>query len=464
MTQLRLYNSLTNQKEKFIPIDPSHVRLYTCGPTVYNYAHIGNARPPIVSDILVRLLRHLYKKVTYVSNITDIDDKIINASKEQNRPISEITKKYEKIYNENLNELGIDPPDFQPRATEHITEMIDQIKALIKNGHAYEAEGHVLFSVNTFPGYGSLSGRDKEEQIAGSRVEVAPYKKDPIDFILWKPSIEDQPGWDSPWGFGRPGWHLECSAMSEKTLGVPFDIHTGGQDLLFPHHENELAQCCGVHIKLDDISSYARYWIHNGMIRFDGDKMSKSLGNIQFINDLLNDHNGETLRLVLMSTHYRQPLNWSAKTIDQSKKTLDRLYRTIKSLNISLDNTNAKPAQEVIDALCDDLNTPEALGQFNLLMKDLENTEGSQKEEKLSIIISTARILGILQSDPDSWLGYQKLKTGMDVNKIEEMIEDRNNCRAEKNFQRADEIRDQLRSMGIEIEDTAEGTIWKSES
>ena len=252
--------------------------------------------------------------------------------------------------------------------------------------------------------------------------------------------------------------------MSEKTLGVPFDIHTGGQDLLFPHHENELAQCCGVHNKLDDISSYARYWIHNGMIRFDGDKMSKSLGNIQFINDLLNDHNGETLRLVLMSTHYRQPLNWSAKTIDQSQKTLDRLYRIIKSLNISLDDTNVKPAQEVIDALCDDLNTPEALGQFNLLMKDLENVEGNQKEEKLAIIISTARMLGILQSDPDSWLGYQKVKTGMDIDKIEQMIEDRNNCRSEKNFQRADEIRDELRSMGIEIEDTAEGTIWKSEN
>ena len=379
MARLRLYNSLNNKKEEFLPIDPNHIRVYTCGPTVYNYAHIGNARPPIVSDILVRLLRYLYPRVTYVSNITDIDDKIINSAIEQDIPISELTKKYEKIYNDNLIELGVSPPDIQPRATDHIPEMIKQVEALIDNGHAYEAEGHVLYSVNTFSNYGSLSGRDKEEQIAGSRVEVAPYKKDPADFILWKPSNKDQPGWDSPWGFGRPGWHLECSAMSEKTLGVPFDIHSGGQDLIFPHHENEIAQCCGVHKKTNDTASYARYWIHNGMLKFDGDKMSKSLGNIRFINDLINDHKGETLRMVLLSTHYRQPLNWSSKTIEQAQKNLDRLYRSIRKVDASLDRNQVEPSKYIIDALCDDLNTPEALGQLNILVNSLQDANEDQK-------------------------------------------------------------------------------------
>jgi len=463
MARLRLYNSLTNKKEDFSPIDPDHVRVYTCGPTVYNYAHIGNARPPLVSDILIRLLRYLYPRVTYVSNITDIDDKIINAAKEQDIPIIELTKKYGNIYNDNLKELGIYPPDVQPKATEHIAEMIKQIEALINNGHAYEAESHVLYSVNTFPSYGTLSGRDKEEQIAGSRVEVAPYKKDPTDFVLWKPSNKNQPGWDSPWGFGRPGWHLECSAMSEKTLGVPFDIHSGGQDLIFPHHENELAQCCGVHNKTDDVTSYARYWIHNGMLKFDGDKMSKSLGNIRFINDLINEHKGETLRLVLLSTQYRQPLNWSPKTIQQAQKTLDRLYRILKKVDGSLDLQEAEPTKKIIDALCDDLNTPEALGQLNILINSLQDADEAQRKEIMPKIYSSARMLGILQHDPDSWLGYTKVDNGKDTEKIEQMIEERNNCRNNKNFEQADKIRDELKSMGIDIEDTPDGTIWRNE-
>ena len=463
MARLRLYNSLTNKKEDFSPIDPDHVRVYTCGPTVYNYAHIGNARPPLVSDILVKILRYLYPRVTYVSNITDIDDKIINASLDQDISIGELTKKYEKIYNDNLKELGINPPDLQPRATDHIAEMIKQIEALIDNGHAYEAEGHVLFSVDTFPSYGALSGRDKEEQIAGSRVEVAPYKKDPTDFVLWKPSNKDQPGWDSSWGFGRPGWHLECSAMSEKTLGVPFDIHSGGQDLIFPHHENELAQCCGVHSKTDDIASYAKYWIHNGMLKFDGDKMSKSLGNIRFINDLVHDHKGETLRLVLLSTHYRQPLNWSPKTIQQAQKTLDRLYRILKKVDVSINKHKTEPSKNIIDALCDDLNTPEALGQLNILINSIQDADEAQKKEIMPTIYSSARMLGILQHDPDSWLGYSKVDDGKDTEKIEQMIEERNNCRNNKNFEQADKIRDELKSMGIDIEDTPDGTIWRNE-
>ena len=460
MSKLRLYNSLTNRKEDFSPIDDSNVRVYTCGPTVYNYAHIGNARPPLVSDILVKLLKYLYSNVLYVSNITDIDDKIIAVSIDQKIPIKELTSKYEKIYNENLKDLGIQKPDFQPRATEHIEEMIDQINELITNGHAYEKERHVLFNVNTFPKYGTLSGRDKDQQIAGNRVEVASYKNDPSDFILWKPSDENQPGWDSPWGFGRPGWHLECSAMSQKTLGVPFDIHSGGQDLIFPHHENELAQSCGANGRIEDSSSYARYWVHNGMIRFDGDKMSKSLGNILYINDLLKEYDGEVLRYVLLSTHYRQPLNWSEKSLKQAKTSLDRLYRILKN-NKNVLTEDVEPAKEIINALCDDINTPEAFGQLNILFNQLQNAQDDRKGDLISQIHSSANLLGILKKDPDEWLGYKNQTKDFDVATIEKLINERNAFRNEKNYQRSDQIRDELKSLGVEIEDTPDGTIWR---
>ena len=460
MSKLRLYNSLTNRKEDFSPIDDSNVRVYTCGPTVYNYAHIGNARPPLVSDILVKLLKYLYSNVLYVSNITDIDDKIIAASIDQKIPIKELTSKYEKIYNENLKDLGIHKPDLQPRATEHIEEMIDQINELITNGHAYEKERHVLFNVNTFPKYGTLSGRDKDQQIAGSRVEVASYKNDPLDFILWKPSDENQPGWDSPWGFGRPGWHLECSAMSQKTLGVPFDIHSGGQDLIFPHHENELAQSCGANGGIDDSSSYARYWVHNGMIKFDGDKMSKSLGNILYINDLLKEYDGEVLRYVLLSTHYRQPLNWSEKSLKQAKTSLDRLYRILKN-NKNVLTKDVEPTKEIINALCDDINTPEAFGQLNILFNQLQNAQDDIKGDLISQIHGSANLLGILKKDPDEWLGYKNQTKDFDVATIEKLINERNAFRKEKNYQKSDQIRDELKSLGIEIEDTPDGTIWR---
>ena len=460
MSKLRLYNSLTNRKEDFSPIDDSNVRVYTCGPTVYNYAHIGNARPALVSDVLVKLLKYLYSKVIYVSNITDIDDKIIAASLDQKIPIKELTSKYEKIYNENLKDLGIDKPDFQPRATEHIKEMIVQINELIANGHAYEKEGHVLFNVNTFPKYGTLSGRNKDQQIAGSRIEVASYKNDPLDFILWKPSDEDQPGWDSPWGFGRPGWHLECSAMSQKTLGVPFDIHSGGQDLIFPHHENELAQSCGANGGIEDSSSYARYWVHNGMIKFDGDKMSKSLGNILYINDLLKEYDGEVLRYVLLSTHYRQPLNWSEKSLKQAKTSLDRLYRILKN-NKNVLTKDVEPTKEIINALCDDINTPEAFGQLNILFNQLQNAQDDRKGDLISQIHSSANLLGILKKDPDEWLGYKNQIKDFDVATIEKLIDERNAFRIEKNYQRSDQIRDELKSLGVEIEDTPDGTIWR---
>jgi len=460
MTQLRLYNSLTNKKEDFLPIDDNHIKVYTCGPTVYNYAHIGNARPPIVSDILVKLLKQLYSKVTYVSNITDIDDKIIQASKEQGIPIKELTSKYEDIYNKNLSDLNIAQPDNQPRATDYIEEMISQIKELVDNGHGYVSAGHVLFSVETFPNYGILSGRDKDQQIAGSRVEVADYKNDPADFILWKPSKDDQPGWDSPWGFGRPGWHLECSAMSQRTLGVPFDIHSGGQDLIFPHHENELAQSCGANGNMEDATHYARYWLHNGMIRFDGDKMSKSLGNILYINDLVKEYDGEVLRLLLLSTHYRQPLNWSEKALAQAQKTLDRLYRILHKHN-DIDYRDINPSEEIINSLCDDLNTPGALGQLNILFNKLQSVDERNKGKILSKIYSGAKLLGILNKSPNEWLGYNNQSNDIDLNKIEQLISDRNKFRSEKNYQKSDEIRDELKSIGIEIEDTSDGTKWR---
>ena len=461
MAQLRLYNSLTNRKEDFSPIDNDHVKVYTCGPTVYNFAHIGNARPPLVSDILVRLLKQLYKEVTYVSNITDIDDKIIAASIEQKVPIAELTKKYENVYNQNLKDLGVAKPDHQPRATDHIQEMIVQIKELVDNGHAYISEGHVLFSVKTFPKYGQLSGRDKDQQLHGSRVEVASYKNDPADFILWKPSTSEQPGWVSPWGFGRPGWHLECSAMSQKTLGVPFDIHSGGQDLIFPHHENELAQSCGAHGKIEDINHYAKYWLHNGMIKFDGDKMSKSLGNIVYINDLLKKYNGEVLRLVLLSTHYRQPLNWSKKSILQSQKMLDKMYRTLYQIDGEVSKEAVSPPKEIIKALCDDLNTPQAIGKLNILFNDFQHAKGKQKNELLSQIMSGASLLGLLNQKPENWLGYQNEMDSKDLKEVEKLIMERDKYRSEKNYKMSDQIRDELTALGIEIEDSPQGTKWR---
>ena len=461
MAQLRLYNSLTNRKEDFSPIDNDHVKVYTCGPTVYNFAHIGNARPPLVSDILVRLLKQLYKEVTYVSNITDIDDKIIATSIEQKVPIAELTKKYENVYNQNLKDLGVAKPDHQPRATDHIQEMIVQIKELVDNGHAYISEGHVLFSVKTFPKYGQLSGRDKDQQLHGSRVEVASYKNDPADFILWKPSTSEQPGWVSPWGFGRPGWHLECSAMSQKTLGVPFDIHSGGQDLIFPHHENELAQSCGAHGKIEDINHYAKYWLHNGMIKFDGDKMSKSLGNIVYINDLLKKYNGEVLRLVLLSTHYRQPLNWSKKSILQSQKMLDKMYRTLYQIDGEVSKEAVSPPKEIIKALCDDLNTPQAIGKLNILFNDFQHAKGKQKNELLSQIMSGASLLGLLNQKPENWLGYQNEMDSKALKEVEKLIMERDKYRSEKNYKMSDQIRDELTALGIEIEDSPQGTKWR---
>ena len=461
MFELKLYNTLNNKKENFIPIDPDHVRMYTCGPTVYNYAHIGNARPAVVSDLLVRLLKNLYPKVTYVSNITDIDDKIINAANETGQSIKDITEKFEGIYNEDMSALSVNRPDMQPRATDYISDMIDLVKKMIERGCAYEADRHVLYDVSSYPAYGALSGRDIEDQIAGSRVEVASFKKNAGDFVLWKPSTDSQPGWDSPWGFGRPGWHLECSTMSEKNLELPFDIHGGGLDLIFPHHENEIAQSCGAYGEDNNPQSFAKYWIHNGLLDFDGEKMSKSLGNILYVHDLVKEYPGEVLRLSLLSTHYRQPLNWNPSIIDQSKNILDRLYRVLNSSKVSI-LESADPSSKAVEALCDDLNTSMALAEINNLANQLSKADNEKDQIKLkSKLMASANLLGILQQNPDEWLGYSKVDDSIDQEKIQEFIDKRNMARTNRDFELADQIRSQLNEMNVEIEDTPDGTIWK---
>ena len=456
---IKLYNSLNRQKEEFVPLDPSNVRMYACGPTVYNYAHIGNARMAVVFDLWSRVLRHAYPKVTYVSNITDVEDKIMIAAKEQGVPISEITEKYTKIYNDDMATLGVNLPDIQPKATEHIGEMIDQIAALIERGHAYEAEGHVLFHVPSDPSYGALSGRSRDEQVAGARVEVAPYKRDPADFVLWKPSTEDQPGWDSPFGpnngWGRPGWHIECSAMAEKHLGLPFDIHGGGADLKFPHHENEIAQSCCANDHADKPDSFAKYWLHNGFLTVEGEKMSKSLGNFLLAHDLVKEHPGEVLRLAFLSAHYRQPLDWSEQVLHQSQKLLDKLYGKLEELE-GVEATAGDVPSSILNALYDDLNTPQVLAELNKLIKEKEGTELK------SALLAIGNIMGILQESPSDWFASNEDGlTDEEGSKVEQLIAERMAAKENKNFARADEIRDELLAMNVEIKDTREGTSWE---
>jgi cysteinyl-tRNA synthetase len=460
--KLFIHNTLGNKKEEFVPINKEHVKIYACGPTVYSYAHVGNARMAVVNDLLVRFLKTIFTKVTYVSNITDIDDKIIATSQENNIPINILTEKFTKIYNEDMAILGVNLPDIQPKATDHIQEMINLISMLIKNNYAYEKEGHVMFNVPAFKKYGSLSGRNREEQIIGSRVEVAPYKKDATDFILWKPSPSPMPGWSSPWGFGRPGWHLECSAMSEKTLGLPFDIHSGGMDLVFPHHENEIAQSCAAHNKADDVKSFANFWFHNGFVNVEGEKMSKSIGNIRLVHELVKEYKGEVLRMTLLSAHYRQPLNWTKSIIKQNSTMLERLYRALKDLeNIDAYAKSNTISSNIIEGLYDDLNTPKVIAELNVLSNQISSANENKKIEIKFNLLEVGKILGILQENPDKWLGYGKSEN-LEESMIEGLIKNRNEARREKNFDMADKIRDQLKEMGIEIEDTSDGTIWRS--
>lgn len=457
MVEFKLHDSLSGKKVAFAPVDENHVRIYACGPTVYNYAHIGNARMAVVFDLLSCVMRRLYPKVTYVSNITDVEDKIIVASREMGEPIDVITRKFEQIYNDDMAALGVDKPDIQPRATETIPEMIAQIELLIQKGHAYENEGHVLFNVPSFNNYGGLSRRSRDEQVAGARVEVAPYKKDAADFVLWKPSKDDEPGWDSPWGRGRPGWHIECSAMSEKHLGLPFDIHGGGADLKFPHHENELAQSCCAYDHKDDLSGFSKYWMHNGFVTVQGEKMSKSIGNIRLVHEMLKNQRGEVLRLALLSAHYRQPLDWSESVIKQSEQMLDGLYRVLFDLqDVEVSEDDIVVPDEIITALCDDLNTPKALAALSGLR--------SGTDDQVTIkarILGAGRLLGLLQDDPAAWLGFGQSSDDIDESEIEALLADRQSAKTEKNYARADEIRDVLLSKNIVIEDTAEGTKWR---
>ena len=454
MENLQIFNTLNSKKEVFTPIDKDHIKIYACGPTVYNFAHIGNARMAVVFDTFVRTLRVIYPKVTYVSNITDIDDKIIDAAKEQNVEISEITEKYTQIYNEDMSMLNVLEPDIQPKATEYIPEMIALIEDLIAKEFAYEKDNHVLFHVPAYSKYGELSNRNREEQIAGSRVEIAPFKKDPSDFVLWKPSDDSQPGWDSPWGFGRPGWHTECSAMSEKTLGLPFDIHGGGRDLIFPHHENEIAQSCCSTANIDEPDSYAKYWMHNGFVTIEGEKMSKSLGNIILVRDLTNNYHGEAIRLALLSSHYRQGLDWNEKIIHQAKKLLTKIYQILDDLKdiqeIESESSNIKP----IVTLMDDLNTPGLIAQLNKIVKEYNTNKNIDKKKIKSKLLLIGSVLGIFEDK-----AFNKISDDL-KERVEVLINDRDIAKSQKNFELADKIRDELNELGIEIKDTSDGTSW----
>ena len=461
--ELKLYNTRTQKKECFKPIDPKHIRIYACGPTVYNFAHIGNARMAIVFDVLTRILNIAYPKVSYVSNITDIDDKIIEKANQTGKSIQNITTHYTKMYNQNMAALGVKAPTHQPKATDYIPEMIQFIQKLILADHAYEAEGHVLFHVPSYLHYGQLSGRNRDEQIAGSRVDIAPFKKDPADFVLWKPSTENQPGWPSPWGFGRPGWHTECCAMSLSCLGFPFDIHGGGQDLCFPHHENEIAQSCCYIDSTQTAKSMANIWIHNGFVTIKESKMSKSLGNVTLVDELLKKHHGETVRLALLLSHYRQPLNWTDQSLIQAKSILDRFYRAILDMPKNLILTQNKVPKACLDALFDDINTAKFFAYLHELAGKIQQTKGSEKQHYQGGLLAAANLIGVLHQEPKVWLGY---KSNLKVNEIsskeiEDLIQKRGNAKKQKDYPTADAIRKHLQDLGIELEDSPEGTRWR---
>jgi cysteinyl-tRNA synthetase len=450
---LRLHNTLTRRVEPFAPLDPAGPTMYLCGPTVYNYVHIGNARGPVVFDVLAGVLRRRFGKLRYARNITDVDDKINNAAREAGVPIAAITDRYTAAYREEMAALGVVPQELQPKATEHIPQIVAMIERLIDRGHAYAAEGHVLFAVESFAGYGKLSRRDPEDMLAGARVEVAPYKRNPGDFVLWKPSTGDLPGWDSPWGRGRPGWHIECSAMAEAHLGETIDIHAGGIDLQFPHHENEVAQSECAH----GGKPFARFWLHNGMLVFGGAKMSKSLGNVERIHDLLAKWPAEALRYSLLSAHYRQPLDWTPALIEQSIRTLDRLYGTLRDL-ADVDAAPAIPAS-IEEALDDDLNTPQALAELARIAGEARKAEALEERARLKAeLLGAGLALGLLQQAPAAW--FARGASGDDDARIQALVDERAAAKQARDFGRADAIREQLAAEGILLEDTAQGVRW----
>lgn len=457
MTTIHITNTLTRQKEELKPIDPANVRMYVCGPTVYDFAHLGNARPVVVFDTLYRLLKRHYPRVTYVRNITDVDDKIMAKAKESGEAIDIITTRTTQAYHDDMAALNALPPDIEPRCTQHIPQMIAMTEALIKKGHAYAVDGHVLFNVPSMPNYGELSRRSRDELIAGARVEVAPYKKDAADFVLWKPSTPEQVGWESPWGRGRPGWHIECSAMAKEHLGITFDIHGGGLDLIFPHHENEIAQSRCAH----DGAPLANIWMHNGFLTINSDKMSKSLGNFFTVRQLLAIAPGEALRLALLSGHYRQPLDFSTEALEAAKATLDRWYGALRG---TMTRLPPQPIpQNIEDALADDLNTPLAITHIHELVTKLNRAPNiSEQYELHAKILAAGEALGLLRMYHADWFRWQPVnKSGPSDAEIEKQIQARLEARKAKNFAEADRIRDALAAEGVILEDKAGVTTWR---
>ena len=458
---LRLHNTLTRKLEVFQPLDAAHIRMYVCGPTVYDRAHLGNFRPIVIFDVLFRLLKHHYTRVTYVRNITDIDDKIMDAAQKKDQSIDQITQETTRLFHEDIAVLNVLSPTVEPRATDHVCEMIDLIKVLIKKELAYEVQGHVLYHVPALKCYGQLSNICVEDMRAGARIEVAPYKKDPADFVLWKPSEIHQPGWESPWGRGRPGWHIECSAMSLKHLGVDFDIHGGGQDLIFPHHENEMAQSIGAH----GPHTFARYWLHNGVLTVSGEKMSKSLGNFFTMVDLAPKAKGETLRFALLSTHYRQSLDFTDDTLSQAAASLNRLYGALEDLSEHNQGTDQKINidPKVIEALEDDLNTPLAIAALHELAGEIYKLPNGDKRTLLQkILYKSGGLLGILQKNSQNW--FQETLSpsqGLSSDVIENWIAQRTKARLEKDFKESDRIRDLLKNQGVTLLDSSTGTSWR---
>jgi cysteinyl-tRNA synthetase len=451
-----IYNSLARRKQCFEPQDPSRVTMYVCGPTVYSYPHIGNARPAVIFDVLYRLLRHRFERVIYARNITDLDDKINAAAAEQGVDISLITDRFTGIYHEDMAALGVIPPDIEPRATAHIPEMVAMIASLIEAGHAYEKDGHVMFHVPSFPDYGRLSRRDRREMIAGARVEVAPYKRDDADFVLWKPSTPDQPGWDSPWGRGRPGWHTECVCMIEKHLGETIDIHGGGHDLQFPHHENEIAQACCAH----DGAPLARFWMHNGFVNVNAEKMSKSIGNVLLVRDLLDEGPGEAIRLALLSTHYRKPLEWNDETLSRACRVLDRLYASLEGCPADACDATSIPTA-VIAALEDDLNTPLAIAELHEIAQRIgvERDESARRAQQQGLR-AAGSLLGLLTREAADWTVARHGEVD-GVDEIEMLVHARDEARKQRDFSEADRIRDLLAARGIELQDGPDGTQWR---
>lgn len=455
---IRLHNTLSRRKEIFVPADPQRVTMYVCGPTVYNYVHIGNARPVVVFDVLYRLLSRHFPQVVYARNITDVDDKINAAAAANGEAIRVLAERFAAAYRADMAQLNALAPRIEPWATDHVPQMIALIERLIERGHAYAAEGHVLFHVPSLPDYGKLSGRNREDMIAGARVEIAPYKRDPADFVLWKPSTAAQPGWESPWGIGRPGWHIECTAMINTHLGPSIDIHGGGQDLIFPHHENEIAQGEGV-----NGGQYCRYWLHNGYVTVDGEKMSKSLGNFRTVRDLLQHYPGEVIRYALLAGHYRKPLDFSLTALDQARAALDRLYGSLPATDSAPLNGRAEAVEA---ALADDLNTPLALACLHETASALRKcTDPDEQSWLLATLRDGAGLLGLLQADPNQWRQQGSMAaagqaSGPTPEQIEALIVARQAARTARDFARADALRQELAALGIGIEDSASGTTW----